>query len=67
MTPEEEARKLIDEMLQEAGWVVQDYGQLNPAAGTGVVIREFPLKRGPTDYLLMVNRKAVANNKEGPL
>jgi len=59
MTPEEEARKLIDAMLQEAGWVVQDYSQLNPAAGTGVAIREFPLKRGTTDYLIMVNRKAV--------
>jgi len=58
-TPEEEARKLIDAMLREAGWVLQDFTQLNPAAGIGVVIREFPFKKGHADYLLMVNRKAV--------
>lgn len=59
MTPEEDVRRLVDAMLQEAGWVVHDYGQLNPAAGTGVVIREFPFRRGVADYILKVNRKAV--------
>ena len=59
MTPEQEARQLIDDKLRQAGWVIQDYNQLNPAAGMGVVIREFPFKRGFADYLLMVNRKAV--------
>ena len=58
-TPEQEARQLIDDKLRQAGWVIQDYNQLNPAAGVGVAIREFPFKRGFADYLLMVNRKAV--------
>ncbi len=59
MTPEQEARKNIDDKLKEAGWVIQDYSQLNPSASIGVAIREFPFKRGFADYLLMVNRKAV--------
>ncbi len=29
MTPEEEARQLIDELLEAAGWLVQDYKDLN--------------------------------------
>ena len=40
MTPEQEARELIDEQLREAGWVVQDRKQLNLGAGIGVVVRE---------------------------
>ncbi len=59
MTPEQEARELIDEQLEAAGWVVQDYSQLNLGASTGVAVREVPLKRGPADYLLFVNRKAA--------
>ena len=58
-TPEQEARIIIDGKLQEAGWVIQDYSQLNPSASLGVAIREFPFKRGFADYLLIVNRKAV--------
>jgi type I restriction enzyme R subunit len=58
-TPEQDAREIIDGKLSEAGWVIQDYSQLNPSASIGVAIREFPFKRGFADYLLMVNRKAV--------
>ncbi|MBN2015624.1 DEAD/DEAH box helicase family protein [Candidatus Dojkabacteria bacterium] len=59
MTPEEKARKNIDELLNKAGWIIQDLNQLNLGAGLGVIIREFPLKKGPADYLLFVDRKAV--------
>ncbi len=59
MTPEQQARKLIDEQLVESGWAIQDYGQLNLGASLGVVVREFPLKRGAVDYLLFVDRKAA--------
>ena len=58
-TPEQQAREHIDEALRQAGWVIQDFSRLNPAAGVGVAIREFPLKKGQADYLLIVNRKAV--------
>lgn len=58
-TPEEEARQTIDEKLVEAGWLVQDRKQINLGAGLGVAIREYPMTSGPTDYLLVVDRKAV--------
>jgi len=59
MKPEEKARRKIDQLLEAAGWVVQNRDQLNLAASLGVAVREFPLKTGPADYLLFVDRKAV--------
>jgi type I restriction enzyme R subunit len=59
MSPEQRARRHIDERLAAAGWVVQDYAHLNLGAGPGVAVREFPLKTGFADYLLFVGRKAV--------
>jgi type I restriction enzyme R subunit len=40
--PEQKARKAIDEMLQQAGWLVQDVTRTNLDAGRGIAIREFP-------------------------
>ncbi|HUW19514.1 MAG TPA: hypothetical protein VMW16_09445 [Sedimentisphaerales bacterium] len=54
MTPEEEAREIVDELLAGAGWVVQDHRNLNLAAGLGVAVREFPLKTGSADYMLLL-------------
>ena len=59
MTPEESARKKIDVLLGAAGWLVQDYKDLNLGAGVGVAVREFPLKAGFADYMLFVERHAV--------
>jgi len=59
MTPEEQARQRIDEMLNASCWVIQDYRALNLAARRGIVVREVPLKTGPCDYLLLVDRKPV--------
>lgn len=69
-TPEQLAREQIDAQLIAAGWVVQDYGKMNLAAGRGVAIREFPLGRGfgTADYLLYGDRKAlgiIEAKKEG--
>ncbi len=69
-TPEENARQRIDEMLVNAGWVVQDYKQANIHAGRGVVLRNFPLASGHgfADYLLYIDGKAagvVEAKKEG--
>ena len=58
-TPEQRARQQIDAQLVACGWVVQDYKQFNPSAGRGIALREVPLKTGPCDYLLLVDRKAV--------
>lgn len=41
--PEQEARKAIDRLLEQAGWVVCDATQANIRAARGVAIREFPL------------------------
>lgn len=59
MLKEEEARQLIDGLLEAAGWLVQDYRNLNLSAGIGVAVREFPLKTGFADYMLFVDRKAA--------
>ena len=59
MKAEEQARQTIDELLQQAGWVVQDYARLNLGASLGIAVREFPLATGAADYLLLVAREAV--------
>jgi type I restriction enzyme R subunit len=58
-TPEAVAREKIDELLIAAGWVVQNYKELNLGATRGIAIREVPLKTGPCDYLLLVDRRPV--------
>ena len=60
-TPERKARQVIDEMLQQAGWLVQEVARANIGAGRGIAIREFPLKSGYgfADYLLYVDQKTV--------
>jgi type I restriction enzyme R subunit len=59
MKPEEKARQKIDQLLEAAGWKVQDYKELHLAASLGVAVREFPLSEGFADYLLFVGGKAV--------
>lgn len=55
MTPEQKAREAIDQRLIQAGWILQDMRQLNPMAGPGVAVREFPTSTGPVDYALFVD------------
>ncbi len=59
MKPEEIARQKIDNLLNMAGWEVQDLRNLNLGASFGVAVREFPLESGSADYLLFINRNAV--------
>ena len=59
MTPEAKARETIDAKLAQAGWLVQDMKELNPGAGLGIAVREYPTDTGPADYVLFVNRQAV--------
>ena len=59
MTPEDKARVQIDAQLEAAGWDVQDLDKLNLGSRPGVAVREFPLERGPVDYLLFADRKAI--------
>lgn len=66
MTPEQKARAEIDSELAAAGWLVQDVGDLDLAAGRGIAVREFPMRSGFgfADYLLYVDRKAAGAVKE---
>ena len=67
--PEQEARKAIDRLLEQAGWVVCDANAANIHASRGVAIREFPLPgHGFADYLLYIDGKAagvIEAKKEG--
>ncbi len=58
---EARARKLIDEQLEAAGWVVQDRAAINLFAGVGVAVREFIMAsgHGRADYLLFVDKQVV--------
>jgi len=58
-TPEEQAREIIDQKLTAAGWVVQNFKQLNLGDETGAAVREFQTQSGPADYVLFVDRQAV--------
>jgi type I restriction enzyme R subunit len=58
-TPEQQARDEIDQMLQKAGWSVQDKNQLDWSTGLGVAVREYQTSEGFADYVLFVNRKPV--------
>src|SRR5690606_32805681 len=49
VTPEAGARKVIDQKLVSAGWIVQDMKQVNLGAGLGVAVREYPTETGPAD------------------
>jgi len=69
-SPEARARENIDQLLADAGWVVQSREDVELTAGRGVAIREFPMKPGfgEADYLLYVDGQAlgvVEAKKEG--
>ena len=59
MTPEKQARVLIDQHLKDAGWIIQDAGAINLSEGVGIAVREFPLNTGFADYLLYAGGKAI--------
>ena len=59
MTPEQKVREAIDQQLTQSGWILQDMRQLNPMAGPGVAVREFPTSTGPVDYALFVDGTPV--------
>lgn len=59
MTPEEEARKVIDKKLRKSGWIIQNMDELNLSVGLGVAVREFPTSTGEVDYALFVDGMPV--------
>ncbi len=59
MKPEERARLKIDQLLEAAGWKIQNLQELNLGASVGIAVREVPVKSGTVDYMLFVDRTAV--------
>ena len=57
--PEQIARDRIDQMLIDAGWLVQSKDKVNLSAGKGVALRETTTESGSADYILFVNSRAV--------
>ena len=57
--PEQIARDKIDEMLREAGWLVQSKNKVDLSAGKGIALRETNTVSGSADYMLFVDRKPV--------
>ena len=57
--PEQIARDKIDDMLCEAGWLVQSKDEVNLSAGIGVALRETNTESGSADYILFVYSKAI--------
>lgn len=55
-TPEEKARRKIDQLLQDAGWAVQGRDNNNSRVSSYVAVRKFLLDTGNTDYLPFVYR-----------
>ena len=59
MTPEGQARELIDKKLIQSGWTLQDFRQVNIMESLGVAVREYPTSTGPVDYVLFVDGDPV--------
>ncbi|TXL12910.1 hypothetical protein BMR04_14850 [Methylococcaceae bacterium HT3] len=59
MSPEAKARQEIDKKLEQAGWQIQDWKDVNLGAALGIAVREHPTDTGPADYILYVSRIAV--------
>jgi type I restriction enzyme R subunit len=59
VTPEQQARQLIDAKLANAGWQVQDAKRPDLGAGRGVALREYPTDTGPADYVLFVDKQPL--------
>ncbi len=57
--PEQIARDKIDQMLIDAGWVVQSKNEVDLGANKGVALRENQADTKFADYILYVDRKPV--------
>lgn len=57
--PEQIARDKIDQMLIDAGWIVQSKSEVDLGANKGVALRENQADQGFADYILYVDRKPV--------
>lgn len=59
LTPEQEARRRVDGLLEAAGWSVQSRERANPDASGGVAVADFPRDTGFADYVLFMDRRLI--------
>ena len=60
MTPEQQARRNIDKMLEASGWRIQNYAERDTTVARGVAVREYTLANAQrADYLIFVDGLAV--------
>ena len=60
VTPEQKARRNIDNMLKASGWHIQNYAERNTDAALGVAVREYRLRVDQrADYLLFIGGVAI--------
>ena len=57
--PEQIVRDKIDQMLIDAGWVVQSKKDVDLGASNGVALREYQAETKFADYVLFVDRNPV--------
>ena len=65
-TPEQAAREVIDPVLRDADWGVQDNRKIDFSAGPRVAVREYETDPGPADYVLTAGKKPVGVSDERP-
>ena len=46
-------------MLEESGWIIQDYSNLSLGVGLGIAVREFPLSKNSADYVLFIDMQPI--------
>ena len=59
-TPEQISRDLIDKLLTNCGWSVQNKKKINFSESLGVAVREYQTDVGPADYVLFVDKSRLA-------
>lgn len=60
LTPEQQARKKIDQLLSKSGWDIQNKESINFSTSEGISIREYHTDSGPADYTSFVNKTPAA-------
>lgn len=59
--PEDKARDIIDQRLNQAGWDVQELKKIDWSKSLGIAVKEYPLESGGSaDYILFVDQIPVA-------
>ena len=62
--PEQKARDIIDQKLEQASWTVQSIEHYNPIHSSYVAVREYPTDSSPVDYLLFVDGEPVLRDRK---